>query len=443
MQAETKKLGVISLGCDKNRVDTENALAYFADAGWAAVSDLSQADAILVNTCAFIDPAKQESIDAVLEAAEYKKSGKCKVLAVSGCLPQRYFAQLKEGLPEIDVLAGTDRYKDLPAAVEAALAGSGGAELANDKNSRSFTCKRVLTTPRHYAYLKIAEGCSNRCTYCAIPAIRGDYTSRAEEELMAEARTLAQEWGVKELILVAQDVSRYGTDGGEKRLIPLLDKLSALPFERIRLLYLYPEQVDDELIEYIAKNDKICKYVDIPLQHISDKILKRMGRRVNGAYIRELTEKLRAKGIFMRSAFIVGFPGESEEDFEELLGFLREARLYACGFFAYSKEDGTAAARLDGQLPERVKKARRKHAYQVQAQVSARSKAELIGKVFDVIYEDIDYEKQLFCGRTGFQTPDVDGVTYFTSGQPLDVGGTYRVRITGVSGEDLLGEVTE
>ena len=436
----TKNLGVISLGCDKNRVDTENALAYFAERGYSAVADLAQADVILVNTCGFIDPSKQESIDNILEAAKYKTEGRCKVLAVSGCLAQRYGRELMNGIPEIDVLAGTDRYFDLPEAVDRALAGERGQVLENDINDRHFTCKRILTTPWHYAYLKIAEGCSNRCTYCAIPSIRGNYTSRPEEELLREARTLTEEWGVRELILVAQDVTRYGADRGEKGLIPLLEKMSELNVEWIRLLYLYPEQVDDELIEYICKNPKICKYVDIPLQHISDRILKRMGRRVNGEYIRALIKKLRSAGIFVRSTFIMGFPGESEEEAEELYEFLKEAHFYACGFFAYSKEEGTAAARLPEQLPERVKSARRKRAYAVQNAVSREDKKRLIGQTFDVVYEDIDYTMQMFTGRTAFQTPDVDGVTYFTSGHPVDAGSVYRVKITGVNGEDLLGE---
>ena len=426
------------MGCDKNRVDTENALAYFADAGYTAVADLAQADVILVNTCGFIDPAKQESIDAILEAASYK-SGKCKVLAVSGCLAQRYGEDLKAGIPEIDVLAGTDRYADLPAAVERALAGE-KVILTNGINDRHFTSKRVLTTPSHFAYLKIAEGCSNRCTYCAIPYIRGNYTSRPLDDLVAEAKELAEGWGVKELIVVAQDVTRYGTDRGQKQLIPLLERLSALDVRWIRLLYLYPEQVDDELIDYIASNDKICKYVDIPLQHINDKILKRMGRRVNDAQIRALIKKLQSRGIFVRSTFIVGFPGEGEEEFEELLEFLKEAHLYACGFFAYSKEDGTPAAKLPDQAGERVKASRRKRAYAVQNAVSEQDKAKLIGKTFNVVYEDIDYDRQMFAGRTMFQTPDVDGVTYFKSNNPVDVGGVYRVKITGVCGEDLIGE---
>lgn len=436
------ELAVISLGCDKNRVDTENALAYFADAGWGITADLAVADAILVNTCGFIDPAKRESIDAILEAAAYKKTGKCRALIVSGCLSQRYKEQLKEGIPEIDVIAGTDRYADLPAAAERALAGEGLQLLSNDINDRHFTSRRILTTPAHYAYLKIAEGCSNRCTYCAIPYIRGNYTSRGEEELIKEAEFLV-EGGVKELILVAQDVTRYGADRGERRLIPLLEKLSALDLERIRLLYLYPEQVDDELIEYIAKNDKICKYVDIPLQHISDRILKRMGRRVNKESILALMKKLRKRDIFVRSTFIVGFPGESEEEFEELLTFLKEAHLYACGFFAYSKEEGTPAAKLDGQLSARVKEARRKRAYAVQNALSAADKKALAGKTFKVIYEDIDFDRQMFVGRTCFQTPEVDGVTYFTSALPVQAGESYDVLITGAEGEDLIGKVRE
>ena len=440
MSEREKNLGGISLGCDKNRVDTENALAYFAERGYTPVSDLSQADAILVNTCGFIDPAKQESIDAILEAASYK-SGRCRALIVSGCLAQRYGAELKEGIPEIDVLAGTDRYADLPAAADRVLAGGAVEMLFNDINDRHFTSKRILTTPAHYAYLKIAEGCSNRCTYCAIPYIRGNYTSRPLEELAAEAKELAEGWGVKELILVAQDVTRYGTDKGKKMLIPLLEELSKLDFERIRLLYLYPEQVDDELIEYIAKNEKICKYVDIPLQHINDKILKKMGRRVNGAQIRGLVKKLREKGIFVRSTFIAGFPGEGEEEFEELLAFLEEAHFYACGFFAYSKEEGTPAALLPDQIDEDVRKERGEVVMEQQYRIFEEKSEELVGKILPTVVEGYDAYTDSYYGRTWRDAPEIDGQVHFTCGYELQDGDFVEVEIFEVQDYDLIGEV--
>ena len=436
-----KSVGAVSLGCDKNRVDTERMLSYFKAYGFDVTPDASQADVIVVNTCGFIDSAKQESIDTILDMSEYK-SGKCKVLAVTGCLSQRYGEELLQGMPEIDILAGTDSYHLLPAEADKMLGGSGGKKiLTNDINSRHSPQGRILTTPGHYAYLKIAEGCDNRCTYCAIPSIRGRYTSRPESELVEEARTLIEENGVRELIIVAQDITRYGIDiYGEVTLTRLLDKLSALDADWIRLLYLYPEQLSDSLIDYITTNDKICKYVDVPLQHVDDSVLKRMGRRVNGAEIRRLINKLHAAGITVRSTFIVGFPGESDEQFNTLLDFLKEAKIEACGFFDYSQEEGTAAARIDNQIAEEVKQERLAKAYAVQQEISAAAKKDMIGREIEVVYEDIDYDAQMFVGRSRNQTPDVDGVTYFKSDTAVDVGNIYKVKIIDTLGEDLIGE---
>ncbi|MDE6550054.1 MAG: 30S ribosomal protein S12 methylthiotransferase RimO [Clostridia bacterium] len=437
----SNSVGVVSLGCDKNRVDAERMLSYLKQYGYDITPEPADADVIVVNTCGFIDSAKQESIDTILEMAEYK-SDKCKLLVVTGCLSQRYSDSLAEGLPEVDIIAGTDCYHLLPAAIDERLKrGSGRVVLTNDKDSRHKPDGRVLTTPCHYAYLKIAEGCDNKCTYCAIPSIRGKYTSRSIDELVDEAEAIVRDNGVRELIIVAQDITRYGTDlYGRVALIDLLDRLSALDVDWIRLLYLYPEQLTDELIEYISRNDKICKYVDVPLQHIDDAVLRRMGRRVSSAQIRELISKLHSAGITVRSTFIVGFPGESEEQFNALIDFLAEAKLDACGFFAFSCEEGTAAARLDSQLPEEVKSDRLKRAYAAQEAISSDIKRELIGKTFDVIYEGIDYDAQAFVGRTRLQTPDVDGVTYFTADKPVDVGNIYKVVITDTLGDDLIGE---
>ncbi len=437
----SKSVGVVSLGCDKNRVDTERMLSYLKAYGFDITAEPAEADVIVVNTCGFIDSAKQEGIDTVLEMAEYK-SDKCKALVVTGCLSQRYGSSLADGLPEIDIMAGTDCYHLLPAVIDDKLARGGDRViLTNDIDSRHKAEGRVLTTPCHYAYLKIAEGCDNRCTYCAIPSIRGKYTSRSMDELVDEAKALIDEYGVRELIVVAQDITRYGIDlYGRASLIDLLERLSALSVDWIRLLYLYPEQLDDRLIDYIASSDKICKYVDVPLQHVDDAVLKRMGRRVSGAQIRALISKLHAAGITVRSTFIVGFPGESEEQFNTLIDFLKEAKLDACGFFAYSCEEGTAAARLDLQLPEDVKQDRLRRAYAAQEEISSSAKRAMIGKCVEVIYEGIDYDAQAFVGRTREQTPDVDGVTYFTSDKPVDVGNIYKVVITDTIGDDLIGE---
>ncbi|MDE7078974.1 MAG: 30S ribosomal protein S12 methylthiotransferase RimO, partial [Clostridia bacterium] len=358
------KIGVVSLGCDKNRIDSENMLSYLKDDGYELTGDPAQAEIIIVNTCGFIDSAKQESIDTILEMSEYKKE-RCKYLIVTGCLTQRYMQELQEGFPEVDMFLGTANYHVLPQLVKDLVAGRSQRSYTNDKDVRHFSPRRVLTTPYHYAYLKIAEGCDNKCTYCAIPSIRGKYTSRKIEDIVDEARQLVKDYGIKELILVAQDVSRYGADiYGEIRLIELLEQLSQLDVEWIRLLYLYPENVDERLIDYIVSNPKICNYIDIPCQHISDNILKLMNRRVSSEQIYKLVDMLRSKGDFtIRSTFIVGFPRESEEDFAKLEKFISDAKLDRCGFFAYSQEDGTPASRLSGQIDEDVKLARQDKLY--------------------------------------------------------------------------------
>ncbi len=314
---------------------------------------------------------------------------------------------------------------------------------ANDKDDRHFSSERVLTTPYHYAYLKIAEGCDNKCTYCAIPGIRGKYTSRRIEDIVEEAKTLVGEYGIKELIIVAQDVSRYGLDlYGEIKLIELLQELSKLDVEWIRLLYLYPELVSERLIEYMAGNPKICKYLDIPCQHISDSVLKLMNRRVRKADVVELINMIRKHGDFtIRSTFIVGFPRESQQDFEELKEFLTWAELDRCGFFAYSMEDGTPASRLDGQIDEDVKLARQEELYALQEGIMAEKMQERVGGVVDVIYEGIDYDLQMFYGRTQYDAPEIDTKVYFTADVPLDIGKIYKVKIDEIDSGDYFGHV--
>lgn len=436
------KVGLVSLGCDKNRIDSENMLAYLQNDGYELTADPRQAEIIIVNTCGFIDSAKQEAIDTILEMSEYKKD-KCKFLVVTGCLAQRYMQDLAKEFPEVDMFLGTANYHNLPLYIKNMVAGKGARCYTNDKDDRLFSSQRVLTTPYHYAYIKIAEGCDNKCTYCAIPNIRGKYTSRKIEDIVQEAKTLVTQYGVKELIVVAQDVSRYGVDiYGEIKLIELLQELSKLDVEWIRLLYLYPENVDEKLIEYIADNPKICKYLDIPCQHVSDSILKLMNRRVRKADIINLINMIRKYGDFtIRSTFIVGFPRESQEDFEQLKEFLAWAKLDRCGFFAYSQEDGTPASRLDGQIDEDIKLARQEELYSLQESIMGEKLKQRLGSVVDVIYEGIDYDLQLFYGRTQYDAPEIDTKVYFYAEKPLDIGKIYKVRLNEVDGSDYFGQV--
>ena len=436
------KIGLVSLGCDKNRIDSENMLAYLQKDGYELTGDPQQAEIIIVNTCGFIDSAKQEAIDTILEMSEYKKD-KCRFLVVTGCLAQRYMQDIADEFPEVDMILGTANYHNMPLYIKNLVDGRGQRCYANDKDDRHFSSERVLTTPYHYAYLKIAEGCDNKCTYCAIPGIRGKYTSRRIEDIVEEAKTLVGEYGVKELIIVAQDVSRYGLDlYGEIKLIELLQELSKLDVEWIRLLYLYPELVSERLIEYMAGNPKICKYLDIPCQHISDGVLKLMNRRVRKADIVELINMIRKYGDFtIRSTFIVGFPRESQQDFEELKEFLTWAKLDRCGFFAYSMEDGTPASRLDGQIDEDVKLARQEELYALQEGIMAEKMQERVGGVVDVIYEGIDYDLQMFYGRTQYDAPEIDTKVYFTADVPLDIGKIYKVKIDEIDSGDYFGHV--
>lgn len=433
----------MSLGCDKNRIDSENMLAYLQADGFELTSDPADADVIVVNTCAFIDEAKKEAISTILEMAEYKKD-KCRYLIVTGCLPQRYMNDLKDGFPEVDAFLGTGSYHLLPRIIKD-LDGKNTVCVANDKDFRKHTKARVLTTPPHYAYLKIAEGCDNRCTYCAIPQIRGRYTSVPVDELVDEAKDLVKNYPIKELVIVAQDVTRYGYDlEGRCMLKDLLEKLSALDVEWIRLLYLYPEGISDELLDYIANNPKICKYLDIPCQHISDRILKKMNRRITKQGIITLFDKIRAKGDFcIRSTFIVGFPGETEDDVDELAEFLKKARLDRCGFFRYSQEDNTAAARLDGQIDDEVKQARYDRLYTLQEGIMNEVSASRVGNIEKVLYEGIDEDAQAFVGRTFRDAPEVDAKVYFRSEECPDVGNFYNVRIIGSEGCDLIGETVK
>ena len=434
------KIGAISLGCDKNRVDTEKMLSRLTQSGHTLVGSEEEADVIIVNTCAFIDKAKEESIDEILNAISAKNGSKKKKVIVTGCLAQRYADDLKKEFPEVDAILGIADYDEIVSTVENVCKGNKVYDCANlDK----FYDGRVLTTPYHYAYLKIADGCDNHCTYCAIPSIRGKYRSEKTEDLLKEAQKLSDD-GVKELIIVAQDVTRYGMDwDGKPHLTELLDKLSVLDFEWIRLLYLYPEMVDDALIKYVLDNPKIVKYMDIPLQHIDDVVLKRMNRRTNEKSVRELIAKLKKAGIAIRTTFICGFPGETSEQFEKLKDFVKETKFDYAGFFAYSREEGTPADRLDGHLDDAVKQARADELGAIQTQIIEERNVALVGKRLRVIYDDIDYDRQKFVGRCSTQAPDIDNVVYFTSEQRVQVGNFYDVLVEGTGGIDLTGRVIE
>ena len=432
------KIGAISLGCDKNRVDTEKMLARLVSGGHTLVGNEKDADVIIVNTCAFTDDAKSEAIDEILSAVGHKKHSKKKKIIVTGCLPQRYMETLEKEFPEVDAFLGIADYDNILDTVEKITKGD---KIFGGACGDEFYSGRVLTTPYHYAYLKIADGCNNHCTYCAIPSIRGKYRSEKMEDLLLEAKGLEKE-GVKELILVAQDVTRYGIDfDGKSHLVELVDALSQMDFDLIRLLYLEPEAIDDSIIDMIVTNPKVAKYADVPLQHIDGDTLKRMGRRAGEDYTRALIKKMREKGITLRSSFICGFPGESEEAHQKLVEFIREGNIDYAGFFAYSREEGTPADKLSDHLDDEIKVARAERLRAIQTEVINRRNQQLIGKTVKVIYDEIDYDKQLFLGRAGFQTPDIDNVVYFTADKEVHIGEFYDVEITGVDGIDLVGKV--
>ncbi|MCM1367806.1 MAG: 30S ribosomal protein S12 methylthiotransferase RimO [Roseburia sp.] len=436
-----KNVAVISLGCDKNRVDTEHMLFSIAHGGYG-ICDVPDADVIIVNTCAFIESARRESIDAILSCAEYKKTGKCKKLVVTGCMPQKYRDELIKELPEVDAFLGAFEYDKILSAIsdDASVAAT---ECAGAERYDGFCAaengKRLLTTYPHLAYIKIAEGCDNKCTFCTIPSIRGAYRSRPTADITDEAAKLARD-GVREIVLVAQDVTRYGEDIGTS-LTALLTELEKLPCDRIRLLYCYPERVTDELIEKIAGSDKIAKYIDIPVQHVSDRILKLMNRRTTGERIEALVNKLHSHGIAVRTTLMVGFPGETESDFEQLCAFVRRAKPEYAGIFAYSKETGTAAARLKDQIKKSVKAKRVRMLGAAAAEATREFNARHIGDTVKVLYEDVDFDADKFVGRADFQAPDVDGRVYFTSDVPVDVGNYYNVKITDSDDYDLFGAV--
>lgn len=435
-----KTIGVISLGCDKNRVDTEKMLAVLGSD--KITQDQEEAQIIIVNSCAFLESSRKEAIETVFDVNELRKTGKLEKIVLTGCMPQKFVADMFDEFKEVDVFLGTGDYEYLPEAIELAYQGERVNFVGKAKEFKEK--KRVVTTPLHYAYLKIADGCDNHCTYCLIPSIRGKYRSEKEEDLVAEAQSLGD---VKELILVAQDVTRYGEDiYGENKFAELLRKLSALDnIGSIRILYCYPDKLTDELIAEIKNNDKIIKYLDIPLQHADPVVLKRMNRKGTGEGYLKLIAKLRKEipDIAIRSTFIAGFPGETEEQFENLLEFIKEAKLTNAGFFAYSREEGTPAYRLSDQIDEKVKQSRVKKLYAAQKKVSEERNKSLVGKQIKVICDGVDYDKQSFYGRAYFSAPEIDGKAYFTYDGEIKQGEYYNVKVTKADAYDLYGAATE
>lgn len=438
---KTKKYGVISLGCDKNRVDSEKLLAIIRDNGCRICNDIGQAEVLVVNTCAFLNSARKEAIETVIDCASYKQNGKLEKLVVTGCLPQRYVAETFPALTEADVFLGINDYDRFFDALQQAYDGQRVNFVGCGNNSCAID--RVITTPCHYAYLKIADGCNNFCTYCLIPKIRGRYVSYPREQLIKEAENLGD---IAELILVAQDVTRYGEDlYGKRSLVPLIRKLTALEnIGSVRLLYCYPDAIDDELIAEISDNPKVIKYIDIPLQHSEDRILKLMNRKGSRAGYLSLISKLKEQvpGIAVRSTFISGFPGETEEEYEALCAFLREAGLADCGFFAYSREPDTAAYKMKGQIAQSVKNRRVKNLYRVQSDVSRAFLNGFAGKTVKVLCDGIDYDNGCFVGRAYFQAPDIDGKVYFNCHDAVQ-GRYYDVLITHSDDYDLYGRTPD
>lgn len=435
-----KKIGFISLGCAKNLTDTETMLGILAERGFEITADASLADVIVVNTCAFIDSAKEESISAILEMAAYKED-KCELLIVTGCLAQRYSDDILAEMPEADIILGTTDYARIAEVIERYYENGEKTSSVSDENKAvSYDLPRVQSTPEHTAYLKIADGCDNFCTYCIIPKLRGKFRSRPQDSILSEARTLAKR-GVKELILVAQDTACYGKDTGEGTLASLLASLGKIDgIEWIRLQYCYPENITDELIGEIASNPKVVKYLDMPIQHISDNILKKMGRRSRGALVRSLIDSIRKKipSVVIRTSLIVGFPGETEADFEELTDFLTQYKLDKVGIFTYSREEGTPAYDYDGQISEDIKEDRLSLAMTIQKEVSHLVNSERIGKTDTVIIEGYDADEFCYVGRCSGDTPDVDGMAYVYSEEELSAGDIVNVEIVDASDYDVM-----
>jgi ribosomal protein S12 methylthiotransferase len=447
------KIGFVSLGCSKNLVDTEKTIGIFKANDYEIVNTPEKAEVIVINTCGFIESAKEEAINTILEMAEYKKQ-KCKYLIAMGCLVERYKEELEKAIPEVDLYIKYSEYNMLWVKIQALLKDSKTEKDIEDKNNNinektsenkyeNFDDieERVVSTGANFAYLKIADGCSNRCTYCAIPYIRGPQMSRKMEDILKEAKKLASS-GYKELIVIAQDTTKYGIDiYGEPKLAELLDKISKIDsIKWIRFLYAYPETITPDLIKLVKENDKICKYFDIPIQHISDTVLKRMNRQSNGKTIRNLIQTLRKEipNVVIRTTVMVGFPGETKEDFEELYNFLKEARFDKLGCFAYSKEEGTPAARIKEQIHPMTKKSRYNKIMSLQQEISKENLQKQIGKEVEILIEGKSFDGRTYVGRTYMDVPDIDGIAYLNTDKNLQEGDFVKAKIIDVSNYDLI-----
>lgn len=434
------KVGFISLGCSKNLIDTEMAIGLFKKNKFEIVNNVEQAEIIIINTCGFIESAKQEAINTILEMAEYKEKGICKYLIVMGCLVQRYSEELKKAIPEVDLFIPINEYENYWDKICKLIHKK---EDVHNCNNLEYMY-RVISTGNKTAYLKIAEGCSNKCTYCAIPYIRGPYVSRKMEDILEEANRLSK-MGIEELIVIAQDTTKYGEDiYGEPKLSELLQKLCDIKgFNWIRFLYAYPESITDELIKTVKENDKICKYFDIPIQHISDSVLKRMNRKTTGDKIENLIKRIKTEvpNVVLRTSLIVGFPGETEEDFDKLYKFVEKGYFDKLGVFMYSKEDGTPASRLKEQVHHNTKKKRHNQIMSKAKEISRKNLEMCIGKTFNVLIENITFDNKYYIGRSYMDIPDTDGVVIIKNTSNNLLGKFIQCKITGIKNYDLIGEI--
>lgn len=436
-------VGVVSLGCAKNLVDTETMLGILSKEGYHLVIKEEEADILIINTCGFIESAQQESINTILQLAQYRETGRCKVLIVAGCLAERYNKELQKEIPEIDGIIGTGNFTEILKVIKETLEGKKYLTYGNQDYTLQENLPRILSTPSYTAYLKIADGCDHFCTYCIIPYLRGRYRSRRIEDIIKEAEQLSKK-GVKELIIIAQDITEYGKDiYGQQKLGELLQKLTQIKgIQWIRLLYSYPENISHEIIDIIKNNKKICNYMDIPLQHINDDILKFMGRRITKEEILDLIEKLRTliPDIVLRTSLIVGFPGEEEHHFNELLEFVKQVELDHVGVFTYSREDNTPAARLANQVEEGIKKQRQDKIMEIQQSISLKKNQKKIGRIYKILIEGKIETENIYYGRSYEHAPDIDGRIYFKSHSPLEIGDFHFVRINKSFEYDLLGD---
>ncbi|WP_249312724.1 30S ribosomal protein S12 methylthiotransferase RimO [Congzhengia minquanensis] len=438
-------IGIVSLGCPKNRVDTENMLGILGNEGFGIVANPEEADIIIVNTCGFIDAAKEESIATVLEMAEFKKK-KCKLLIMAGCLAERYSGDILAELPEVDAVVGTGDYHKIAEVIKKAQSGEKPVLSGHIDDEIPEGLPRILSTGSASAYLKIADGCDNKCTYCVIPKLRGKYRSRPMEDILSEAEALAKE-GVRELIVIAQDTTRYGYDlYGEEKLSALLTRLCQIEAVHwVRVHYMYPESITDSMIEVFAANEKLVNYMDIPIQHINDRILKLMGRKTTKEQITNLIEKLRSRipDLTLRTSLIAGFPSETEEEFSELLEFIKSTKFERLGVFAYSQEENTAAARLPEQLEESVKIARQERAMEAQNEISAAHQRSKIGKTVEVLTEGYDEENLMYFGRCAADSIEVDTTTFFAAEDEVLIGSFVKVKILDADSYDCTGVQVE